>query len=274
MIEADNVSMRIRNAILLDNVSLKIHSGERVAIVGPNGAGKSTLLRLLSGDLRCNEAVLLKGRDIKSYGSRELAKHRAMLSQHVTLSFPFTVEEVVAMGAGDRARGDTQFLVDAAIAELQLERFRHRELPTLSGGEQQRAHFARILVQLASGEAENGSGVLLLDEPTSSLDLRFQINLVGIAQRRAEAGTAVIAVLHDLNLAVRFADRIIVLSRGVVIADGKPHTTITKNIIKQVFDIDTEVGIGENGPFVLPQRMETVHNTSENHRVSNVVTAS
>jgi iron complex transport system ATP-binding protein len=268
MIEAHSVSMRIRNATLLDRVNLTIHGGEKVAIVGPNGAGKSTLLRLLSGDLRCNEAIHLKGRDIKSYSSRDLAMHRAMLSQHINISFPFTVEEVVAMGAGNRPRRDAQRLADAAIAELQLERFRHRELPTLSGGEQQRAHFARTLVQLASGEAECGHGVILLDEPTSSLDLRFQIDLVGIATRRAKAGTAVVAVLHDLNLAVRFADRIIVLSRGTVAADGAPRDTVTQDIIKRVFDVDADVGLGESGPYVLPQRMETVHNASENHRMS------
>lgn len=249
--------MKIRHATLLDRVSARVHGGETVAIVGPNGAGKSTLLRLLSGDLKCSGGgIRLKGRDLASFSSRDLANHRVMLSQHVNVSFPFTVEEIVFMGAGDRARATAQQLVDAAIAELELEPFRHRELPTLSGGEQQRAHFARVLVQLACGEADHGPGVLLLDEPTSSLDLRYQINLVEVAKRRARAGTAVVAVLHDLNLAVRFADRIIVLRKGTVAADGSPAETITDRMIADVFDVETSIGTEGGQPYVLLQRMQ------------------
>lgn len=257
LIEADAVCMKVRQATLLDRVSAQVHGGETVAIVGPNGAGKSTLLRLLSGDLRCTGGgVRLKGRDLASFSSRDLANHRVMLSQHVNVSFPFTVEEIVAMGAGDRPRSIAAPLVDAAIAELDLTPFRHRELPTLSGGEQQRAHFARILVQLACGEAEQGPGVLLLDEPTSSLDLRHQINLVETAKRRARTGTAVVAVLHDLNLAVRFADRIIVLRKGTVAADGSPAETITNEMIRDVFDVETSIGSEDGQPYVLLQRMQ------------------
>ena len=257
MIEADSLCMKVRQATLLNNVSLQLRGGETVAIVGPNGAGKSTLLRSLSGDLRCTGGnVRLKGRDLTSFSSRELANHRVMLSQHVNVSFPFTVEEIVAMGAGDRARTAAAQLVDAAIAELDLTPFRHRELPTLSGGEQQRAHFARVLVQLACGEAEHGPGVLLLDEPTSSLDLRHQINLVETAKRRARTGTAVIAVLHDLNLAVRFADRIVVLRKGIIAADGSPSETITDTMIRQVFEVETSIGSEGGQPYVLLQRMQ------------------
>jgi iron complex transport system ATP-binding protein len=257
LIEADAVCMKIRHATLLDRVSARFRGGETVAIVGPNGAGKSTLLRLLSGDLRCTGGgVRLKGRDLASYSSRDLASHRVMLSQHVSVSFPFTVEEIVFMGAGDRARAAAQPLVDAALDELELDPFRHRELPTLSGGEQQRAHFARVLVQLACGEADHGPGVLLLDEPTSSLDLRYQINLVEVAKRRARSGTAVVAVLHDLNLAVRFADRIIVLRQGAVAADGSPTETITDRMIADVFDVETSIGSEGGQPYVLLQRMQ------------------
>ncbi|WP_424627178.1 heme ABC transporter ATP-binding protein [Bradyrhizobium sp. SYSU BS000235] len=257
MIEADAVCMTIRHARLLNDVRAQFRGGESVAIVGPNGAGKSTLLRLLSGDLRCSAGnICLKGQNLSSFSSRELAKHRAMLSQHVNVSFPFTVEEIVAIGAGDRPRAIARPLIDAAIAELALEPFRHRELPTLSGGEQQRAHFARVLVQLACGEAEHGPGVLLLDEPTSSLDLRYQINLVEIAKRRAREGTAVIAVLHDLNLAVRFADRIVVIHKGSIAADGKPADTITNKMIADVFEVDTRIGSEDGQPYVLLQRMQ------------------
>jgi len=261
VLEAIGVCVEIGQASLLDRVDLRIAGGEMVAIVGPNGAGKSTLLRVLSSDLRPTSGhVQLSGRDLKAYGPAELALRRAMLSQHVSVSFPFTVEEIVRMGRGSRSIAASQALVDAAIDEVGLEDFRHRELPTLSGGEQQRAHFARVLVQLACGEAVHGSGVLLLDEPTSSLDLKHQIALVEIARKRAQHGTAVIAVLHDLNLAVRFADRIVVMRHGAIAAEGTPVDTITRDVIRNVFEIDVAVEHSSDGaPFLLPQAMQQIH---------------
>lgn len=257
LLEAAKVSVRIRHSTLLDNINVALRGGETAAIVGPNGAGKSTLLRTLSGDQRCSDGeIYLKGRALASFAPRELAQHRAVLSQHVNVSFPFTVEDIIAMGAGERSRAAAQPLIDATIDELGLAPLRDRQLPTLSGGEQQRAHFARVLVQLACGEQDHGPGVLLLDEPTSSLDLRHQIGLLEIAKRRAREGFAVIAVLHDLNLAVRFADRLIVLNGGRLHADGQTAKTITADLIRDVFKVETAVGSDDGLPFVLPQRMQ------------------
>jgi iron complex transport system ATP-binding protein len=257
LLEARSVSMAIGRATLVEAIDLRIEGGEMVAIAGPNGAGKSTLLRLLSGDLRATRGeVRLKGRELRSYPARELALHRAMLSQHVSVTFPFTVEEVVHMGAGDHSRAAARRLADAALREVGLDDFRHRKLPTLSGGEQQRAHFARVLVQLACGEAAHGPGLLLLDEPTSSLDLRHQIELVETARQRARNGTAVIAILHDLNLAMRFADRIILLHRGRLTIDGGPRDTVTADIIRRIFEVDAPIQYTSEGtPFLLPQTM-------------------
>lgn len=259
-VEVQGVGMRIRSATLLDGVDIQVAPGETVAIVGPNGAGKSTLLRILSGDLTPTAGMVqLKGAPLRSYSADRLAGHRAVLSQHVSISFPFTVEEVVRMGAGDMARTRAQPLVDAMLDEIGLNAFRDRELPTLSGGEQQRAHFARVLLQLAVGETRHGPGVLLLDEPTASLDLRYQINLVETGRRRAQAGTAVIAILHDLNLAARFADRVVVLHRGHLAASGTPRETITSAMLRDVFEVDTDVDlIGGPLPHVLPQAMRAV----------------
>ena len=132
-------------------------------------------------------------------------------------------------------------------------------MPTLSGGEQQRAHFARVLVQLACGEALHGPGLLLLDEPTSSLDLRHQIDLVETARRRAQNGTAVIAILHDLNLAMRFADRIVLLHRGKLAVDGDRRNTITAETIRRIFEVDVEISqTGDGVPYLLPQTMQPV----------------
>jgi len=160
------------------------------------------------------------------------------------------------MGAGDSGRAAAQRFVDAALHEVGLSGFRQRQLPTLSGGEQQRAHFARVLVQLACGEALHGPGLLLLDEPTSSLDMRHQIDLVETAKQRAANGTAVIAVLHDLNLAMRFADRIILLHQGRLAIDGGRRETVTPEIIERIFGVEAAVQYTDNGiPFLLPQTM-------------------
>jgi iron complex transport system ATP-binding protein len=257
---AESVSMTVGGATLVDAIDLRVRSGEMIAIVGPNGAGKSTLLRMLSGDLRPTRGhVDLGGRDIRAYTPRELAHRRAMLSQHVNVTFPFTVAEIVAMGAGDSPRAMAHGLIDAALHEVGLDRFRHRQLPTLSGGEQQRAHFARVLVQLGCGEALKGPGLLLLDEPTSSLDLRHQIDLVETARRRAGNGTAVIAILHDLNLAMRFADRLLLLHRGRLVVDGDRAKAMTAETIRTIFEVDVAIDYTDRGvPFLLPQTMRPV----------------
>jgi iron complex transport system ATP-binding protein len=135
ILEARSISMIVGGATLVDGIDLRIKAGEMVAIVGPNGAGKSTLLRMLSGDLRPTKGrIELKQREIHTYPPRALAHHRAMLSQHVNVTFPFTVEEIVHMGAGDTGRAAAQRLVDAALGEVDLAHFSHRQLPTLSGG--------------------------------------------------------------------------------------------------------------------------------------------
>ena len=260
MLEARSLVMKVGGAALVDAVDLRVHAGEMIAIVGPNGAGKSTLLRLLSGDLRPSRGTIeLKQHDLDFFSPRQLAQHRAMLSQHVNVTFPFTVEEIVAMGAGDSSRAAAGRLVEAALHEVGLERFRQRQLPTLSGGEQQRAHFARVLVQLGCGEALHGPGLLLLDEPTSSLDLRHQIDLVETAKRRAQNGTAVIAILHDLNLAMRFADRIVLLHRGRLAIDGDRAKAMTAETIRRIFEVDVAIDYTDHGvPFLLPQTMRPI----------------
>jgi iron complex transport system ATP-binding protein len=264
LLEAQSISMLVGGATLVDGIDLSVKAGEMVAIGGPNGAGKSTLLRMLSGDLRPTAGrIALKQRDIHAYPPRALAHHRAMLSQHVNVTFPFTLEEIVHMGAGDSGRAAAQRLVDAALAEVGLSQFNHRQLPTLSGGEQQRAHFARVLVQLACGEQQHGPGLLLLDEPTSSLDMRHQIDLVETARRRAQNGTAVIAVLHDLNLAMRFADRIVLLHRGKLAVDGGRAEAITADTIRRIFEVDVTIDYTEAGvPFLLPQTMRPAGTTT------------
>lgn len=261
IVEARDLSIRVGEKTLVDSVSLAVETGETVALVGPNGAGKSTLLRALSGELSARAgAVMLKSRVLRTYSARELAQHRAALSQSVTVGFPFTVAEVVAMGAGDRRGGGIDALIDAALDEVDLASFRDRPITTLSGGEQQRAQFARILVQLGFGEALHGPGLLLLDEPTSSLDLRHQLDLVAAVRRRTDHGTTVVTVVHDLNLAALMARRVIVLNGGRIAADGPTQSTLTESLMQTVFGVvDSICQVpSANGWCVLPHRAKGV----------------
>jgi len=254
-LSATDVTFRAGSATLLDRITLTVNGGETVALVGPNGAGKSTLLRILSGELQPTQGqVLVKEKAAGSYSPRDLASRRAVLAQSITLTFPFTVEEVVWMGAGDRRTVQAAREVESALHAVDLVGYRHRIMTTLSGGEQQRAHFARILVQLACGEAEHGPGIMLLDEPTASLDLRHQLDLLRLARVKAAKGTAVIAVLHDLNLATLFASRVVMLDHGRIAVDGTAAETITDEWLERVFKVSTAVGrVPASGvPFVLP----------------------
>jgi len=254
-IEAQSLTVRVGAKALIDQITLSIGQGEAVALVGPNGAGKSTLLRALSGEIAASAGVVrLKGRDPRRYSPWALAQRRAVLSQDITVAFPFTVAEVIAMGTGERRGAAVEALVDDALDEVDLTGFRDRIIGTLSGGEQQRAQLARVLVQLACGEAQCGPGVLLLDEPTASLDLCHQLDLMAIVERCHRRGTTVIAVLHDLNLAALFAKRIVVLDRGTLAGDGSPQQTMTDAMLRRVFGVADAVNRipAQGSPFVLP----------------------
>jgi iron complex transport system ATP-binding protein len=261
VIAADAVTVRVGAKTLLDGVSLTVTRGEVVALVGPNGAGKSTLLRVLAGELTpASGTVALKGRALATYSPRALALHRAVLSQSTHVAFPFTVAEVLRMGSGDRAGRAIDVLVDGALDDVDLGAFGERAITTLSGGEQQRAHFARVLVQLACGEAAHGPGLLLLDEPTASLDLKHQLDMLEAVGRCARRGVAVVAILHDLNLATLCADRIVVLDQGRVAADGAPAETVTDDLLARVFRCATAVSRTPPAgvPFVLPHGITTL----------------
>jgi iron complex transport system ATP-binding protein len=258
LLTATALSVRADAKQLLDGIDLSFGPGETVALVGPNGAGKSTLLRVLSASLRPHSGqVLLNGNELASYPPRVLALHRAVMAQQTSVAFPFVVAEVVRMGMGGGSGARIETLVDATLAELGLLDVAGRVMTSLSGGEQQRVHLARVLVQLAYGMQHGGSGILLLDEPTSSLDLRHQLGMLKAIKCRAQEGALAIVILHDLNLAALFAERVVVLNHGRIDCDGTPAETITSEMLERVLRITTTVGRPPmpNIPFVLPQVM-------------------
>lgn len=278
MLSARGVSLVRGQHALLRDVSLRLRPGEVTVILGPNGAGKTTLLRVLTGTLTAEHGeVVLNGRALGEYGARELAAQRAVLAQEHHLSFDFSVEEVVLLGRIPHLRGwegaQDHAACTQALAAVELLAMRHRRYLSLSGGEKLRVHLARVLTQLdgrGSGAGLNpgahGPAWLFLDEPTAALDLRYQHGILALlrdlVQEGASAdansagatpsqspalprprfpnGLGVCAVLHDLNLAIRYADRVLVMHAGRVAADGPPREVLTPGLIAAVYGVDAE----------------------------------
>lgn len=258
MIEATQISYKIGRHQLLDQVSVTVPPGQLVAVVGPNGAGKSTLLRLLSGELTPSSGqVLLMQRPLPLWSRKENAKRRAVLSQRVTLTFSFSVLEVVLMGRTPHNNGyereeDWQIAHDA-LDRVGLSALAERPYTTLSGGEQQRVQMARVMAQIWT-TPEEGHRYLLLDEPTNSLDLTYQHSILKLARQFADEGTAVLAILHDLNLAAQYSDHIVMLKNGQVQCQGTPHEVITAERVLKVFDLAVHIlpHPQQGFPFMMP----------------------
>lgn len=256
MIRIDEASVHYRGRAALHPSSLDVEPGAFTIVVGPNGAGKSTLLKLMAGEIAPDEgSVLLDDRLLSSVPARELARRRAVLPQSSALAFPFTVAEVVRLGldAGGRT-SRVEDIVDA-LDRVDLTGFSGRYYQELSGGEQQRVHLARVLCQIGPPVVHGTPRYLFLDEPISSLDIRHQLAVLSIGRDFARTGGGVVAVLHDLNLAAGFADRLVVLAHGAIVADGAPADILTDALIERVFRLKLRVGaLPPPGiPFVLPQ---------------------
>jgi len=251
--EARQVRVTLGGTQVLDGVDLVARAGEIVALVGPNGAGKSTLLAALTGDIDPESgAVSVDDRPISTWSHTDLALRRAVLPQQVTVTFPFTVTDVVQMGRAPWARTPASELDDiavrAALAEADIVALADRHVPSLSGGERARVALARVLAQ--------STQLLLLDEPTAALDVHHQELVLSVVRRRVADGDGAVVVLHDLGLAAAHADRIAVLANGRIIADGPPEAVLTADLLTAVYQHPIDViRHPESGALlVLPRR--------------------
>jgi iron complex transport system ATP-binding protein len=240
---AQGVSLQRGRNQVLKNVSLSISPGECVAVVGPNGAGKSSLLKIFSGDLPPQSgAIVLDGISVKAWNRGELARRRAVLPQQSELLFPFPVRDVVLMGRAPHHNGIETFedhrIADEAMKATDVLSFQDRSYDQLSGGERQRVQLARVLAQVWP---ESDGGFLLLDEPTSSLDLSHQHSFLQTVRRFTKAGLGVLVVLHDLNLAMQYADRVLVLYHGHGVACDKPEKALIPELIREVFEVEMQL---------------------------------
>ncbi|MFW0739876.1 heme ABC transporter ATP-binding protein [Flavobacterium sp. T12S277] len=236
MLSIENLSYSIDNKIILENISQTFEAGKINLIIGPNGAGKSTLIKLISGQLKSKTGTIhYTGNANPSV--QELAKTRAVLSQNIDLSFPLKVSEIVMMGRYPHFESvpskKDKIACEDAMSFFDILKFSDRNFMTLSGGEKQRVHFARVLSQIWYS-TNTDQRYLIMDEPLTFLDVHYQYDFMyKIVELAKQKDLIIIGVLHDLNLTAKFADKIILINEGKILASGdKKEVLTTENILK------------------------------------------
>ena len=241
-----SVSLKLDNRQILKDVSLEINEGEIVSVIGPNGAGKSTLLNVLSGDISPDSGnTTYDNKQLNKISIQERAFTRSVMSQMQTLVFNFNVKDVIEMGWLQRGNSDFSsnfsMAFEAVTSECNVNNLVHRKFNSLSGGEQRRVHFARTLLQLWRPSQSNDPRYLLLDEPTANLDLSSEMLLMNILKARATSNVGILVILHDLNLASHFADKIAIMKNGEIKAFGKPEEIMTDDFLTSIYEVPIKV---------------------------------
>ncbi len=244
MINFFQTSYSINKKQLLNPTDLQIVPNEFLVIMGANGAGKSTLLKLMAGLLKPSKGkILFDNIDLTNYTAVQLAQKRAVLSQHYQYSFPLTAKEIAMMGRYPFYESTPTVFDETIVSDtmqlMDVLKFANRSYESLSGGEAQKVQMSRVLAQMFT--QKNEQKYLLLDEPVSHLDIKFQHQLLAIAKSLVNPQTAVIAVLHDINLALKYADRIIFMKEASVIYDHKITEELPLKIINEVFGIEAQL---------------------------------
>lgn len=257
MIEARNLSFYRGNTAVLHSLSFEVTPGELVAVLGPNGAGKTTLLHLLAGsEAPAGGEIKLNGKLISALHHKELARLRSVVSQKVQLTLPYTVLDLVLLGRlphnDGRETEHDKALALQALADVQASHLAGRRYTELSGGEQQRVHVARALAQVAHDNA-SAPRMLLLDEPTAHLDPGQSYRLMELLRSLRSNKLGMLIVLHDINLAARYADRILLLDKGAQAGIGTPQEMVTPASVAALYGVETMVMHTPDGiPMVVP----------------------
>jgi len=242
IIDVKRLNVSIQGHTLLQALDFQLQAGEIAAIIGANGAGKSSLLRTLCGELSHQQGeIKLFGRNPKQWPPQQLATHMAVLPQLSVLNFPFTVKDVVELGRIPHSSGRNidHAIVNDAMAIMDIANLAEHNFMALSGGEKQRTQLARVLAQIWRAEdSSEGQRLLLLDEPIASLDLGHQQILMQAIQQFSRQGVAVLMVLHELNIASRYADTLVAMDKGNIVCSGPPQSLLSVELIQQLFGAD------------------------------------
>ena len=242
MLRAENLTFHIGNTCLIDNVSLTLAPGEFTMVLGPNGAGKSTLLKLLTGVETPRHGEIWYGnRPLPSISLPTLAKEKAVLSQLLSLPFDLNVSDVVMMGRYPyfdlNPTADDRQIVADCLESVGMLSFKTRAFMSLSGGEKQKVHLARVLAQLHRLPGDDSVKYLFLDEPISALDIHYQHQILGLVQQLAARNMVVFVIVHDINLALHYAQKVILMNEGRIYGMGSAHEVLTATAIEAVFQL-------------------------------------
>lgn len=252
-----DVELNIDDKAVLKNISLEINSGELLAIIGPNGAGKSSLLRILTGELTAQGGCInFQNKNLYAWSLEERAQSLACLPQQSELNFPYTVEEVVSLSRSPHNTGlqEDRRIIAAAIHALELDKQTKQFYTQLSGGEQQRTQLARVLAQAWPLESHyKGQPLLLLDEPCRGLDPGHERQLIDLLKSFCRKRASVVMVVHDINFASRYADRILALKDGAIFAQGTVEELIRAPLLNDLFD--TQASVFKHPDFGYPVYM-------------------
>ena len=250
-IAANNVSLSYKDKDILKNIDIEIKKGEIISVLGPNGAGKSSLLNIISGEIDINNGdVLYEDVPLSKLSIQERAYMRSVMSQSQPIVFDFSVREIVEMGWLDKGNLRYSNNINSAITEVisdcDIQHLENRKFNTLSGGEQRRVHFARSLIQLWRETDNKDSRYLLLDEPNANLDLFHQINLMKMLRELSNDGVGIMIILHDLNLAFKYSDKIAMIKDGSLVAYDEPRKIIDENILSEVYDLIFDIQVNDS----------------------------
>ena len=248
-ISAKSISLELGGKKILNNISMEVRPGEILSIIGPNGAGKTSLLNVLSGNIKThNGNVSYNNVPLETISIQERAYIRSVMSQFQSIAFDYSVEDILQMGWLDHSHKDIKEDLSAfqnqVIQECDMENLIHQKFNTLSGGEQRRVHFARTLLQLWQPTNTNDQNYLLLDEPFSNLDLVHKVKMMESIKAKASSGTGILMILHDLNLAYSFSDKILLLKNGRVIEQGETKKMLSARLLARAYE--TFISIDEN----------------------------
>lgn len=242
-IEGKNISYSLRDFKILEAINAQALKGEILMIVGPNGAGKSTLMSVLSQEIQPeNVTVYFKNKDFKLWDVKALSLHKAKFSQQYNPDLPLTVSDIVMIGRYPyfltRPKEEDYQMVDKALTLTDCLSLKNRNYNSLSGGEKQRVHLARVFAQVQNKEQNK---VVFFDEPLNNLDIRHQYQLLKVIKEFVSRGNTGILILHDLNLAAQFGDKVLLLKKGQMVAYGTPTKVFTEEVIQKAYDFPCQI---------------------------------